>query len=261
MSAGLTIEMLYPEIGNLHGDNANIEYLAQCRPGSQIIRTGLTDVPAFTSRQVDLLYLGPMTEEGQLKVIDRLRPHSSALRTRIESGAVTLFTHNALEVLGSRILNDAMAYDVSALGIFDFVTHVNMTDRYNGKVMGSVSEVGAVDPILGYKSQFSMIEGGDDLPGFLTAERGIGRNRSTSVEGVRVANFFGTSLIGPLLTTNPYFTKALLRLVDPHTEAVLAHEEFAIQAYNLRLEQFRRPSSWFPEERVQPNPERNGAVR
>ena len=38
MSRALTIEMLFPEIANLHGDNANIDYLAQCRPDARVVR-------------------------------------------------------------------------------------------------------------------------------------------------------------------------------------------------------------------------------
>ncbi|MEJ1230013.1 MAG: hypothetical protein WDM88_04265 [Galbitalea sp.] len=64
MSRALTIEMLYPEIANLHGDNANITYLAQCRPDARVIRTGLTDSPAFATGPVDLVYLGALTEQG-----------------------------------------------------------------------------------------------------------------------------------------------------------------------------------------------------
>jgi lipid II isoglutaminyl synthase (glutamine-hydrolysing) len=107
----LTIEMLFPEIGNLHGDNFNITYLAQCRPDARVIRTSLTDSPAFVSGDVDLVYLGPLTEQGQLKAIDRLAPHKARIEALIDAGTTFLFTHNALEVLGTRIRNDDMGYD------------------------------------------------------------------------------------------------------------------------------------------------------
>ena len=47
MTGVLTIEVLFPEIANLHGDAANIDYHAQCRPDARVIRTGLGDRPAF----------------------------------------------------------------------------------------------------------------------------------------------------------------------------------------------------------------------
>ena len=250
MSA-LTIEVLFPEIANLHGDNANIDYLVQCRPDARVVRTGLTDTPAFVTGPVDLVYLGPMTENGQLKAIDHLRPYREHIEALIESGTTFLFTHNALEVLGTRISNDEMKYDVAGVGVFELESTVAMFGRYNGKVMGTVPGVGAEYPVLGYKSQFSMVSGADSLPGFLTADRGIGRNTTTAVEGVRRNNFIGTSLIGPLLVVNPHFTRSLLAQLDPDTEPVLAHESLAITAYEARLREFRENSRWHAFERVQ----------
>jgi lipid II isoglutaminyl synthase (glutamine-hydrolysing) len=244
----LTIEMLFPEIANLHGDNANVTYLSQCRPDARVIRTALTDKPAFVSKPVDLVYLGPLTEHGQLKAIERLRPHKKRIEALIESGTHFLFTHNALEVLGTRIRNDDMGYDEAGVGVFDIEATLKMFGRYNGKVMGSIA--GLEDPILGYKSQFSMVTGGTDLPGFLTASRGIGRNASTSVEGVRVNNFIGTSLIGPLLVVNPNFTRHLLEQLDPNTEPELAHEDIALTAYRARLSDFQDAKRWHGFERV-----------
>lgn len=250
MSRALTIEMLFPEIGNLHGDTANIDYLAQCRPDARVIRTGLTETPAFVGGPVDLVYLGPLTETGQLKAIERLRPHRERIADLIDGGTTMLFTHNAMEVLGARIRNDEMGYDVPGVGLFELESTLRMFGRYNGKVMGTVAESGAEHPLLGYKSQFSMVEAPADLPGFLTADRGIGRSTTTPVEGVRRGGFLGTSLIGPLLVVNPHFTRGLLARLDPDSEPVLAHEQLALRAYDARLADFRDDRRWHPFERV-----------
>ncbi len=247
----LTIEMLFPEVANLHGDNANITYLAQCRPDAEVVRTGLNERPAFLDRDVDLLYLGPLTESGQLKAIDRLRPHRAALEERIASGAATLFTHNALEVLGTRIRNPDMGYDAEGLGLIELESTLAMMGRYSGKVMGPVPELPADRPVVGYKSQFSMVRVAPGVEGFLTAERGIGRNTTTAVEGVRVGGLVGTSLIGPLLVMNPHYTRALLARLDPDTEPRIAHEEYAVAAYEARLREFRDDRRWHAGERVQ----------
>lgn len=251
LSRTLSIEMLYPEIANLHGDNGNIDYLAQCRPDARVLRTSLTDTPAFVTEPVDLVYLGPMTENGQLKAIERLRPHKVRIEALIESGTTFLFTHNALEVLGTRIRNAEMNYDKPGVGIFELESTVAMFGRYNGKVMGTVLGLSADHPVVGYKSQFSMVTADVALPGFLVADHGIGRNTSTAVEGVRRNNFIGTSLIGPLLVVNPHFTRSLLAQLDPHTEPVLAHEALAIAAYDARLTEFREPSRWHAFEKLQ----------
>lgn len=250
MSRALTIEALFPEIANLHGDNFNIEYLSQCRPDARIVRTGLTDAPAFATGPVDLVYLGPLTEQGQLKAIERLAPHRDRLADLIEAGTSFLFTHNALEVLGTRIRNEEMGYDIPGVGLFELEATLRMFGRYNGKVLGTLPEVGAEHPIVGYKSQFSMVEADASVPGFLSADRGIGRNQTTAVEGVRLGNFIGTSLLGPILITNPYLTKTLLAQLDPDSEPTLAHEGFAIAAYEARLTDFRDDRRWHAYEKV-----------
>jgi CobQ-like glutamine amidotransferase family enzyme len=250
VSGTLTIEMLYPEIANLHGDNANVEYLAQCLPDARIIRTALTDTPAFVSGQVDLVYLGALTEHGQLKTVERLRPHRERIEALIEAGTFFLFTHNAFEVLGSRIRNTDMDYDVPGVGIFELESTLAMFGRYNGKVQGTVAGPGAEHPVLGYKSQFSMITAAESIPGFLVADRGIGRNTTTAIEGVRRNNFLGTSLLGPLLIINPHFTRSLLAQLDPDSEPTLAHESLALAAYDARLRDFGDNRRWHPFERV-----------
>jgi hypothetical protein len=116
--------------------------------------------------------------------------------------------------------------------------------------MGTVPEAGAEHPVVGYKSQFSMVSAPASLPGFLVADRGIGRDTTTAVEGVRRGNLIGTSLIGPLLVDNPYLAKGLLARLDPDTEPVLAHEALALAAYEQRLADFRDPRRWHPFERV-----------
>jgi hypothetical protein len=250
VTRALTIEVLYPEVANLHGDLANIDYLAQCRPDASVVRTGLTDTPRFASGSVDLIYLGAMTESGQLKVLERLRPLRRRIEDLIEAGTSFLFTHNALEVLGTRIRNAEMNYDVAGVGIFELESELRMFGRYNGKVLGVSPEVDREHPIVGYKSQFSTVTVAESLPGFLTAERGIGRNSGTAVEGIRRNGFLGTSLIGPLLVANPHLTRSLLARLDADSEPTLAHERFAVAAYDARLRDFRNPRHWHPYERV-----------
>jgi len=242
------IEMLFPEIANLHGDNSNIDYLNQSLEDVRIYRTGLNDTPRFLSERVDLVYLGPMTERGQIKAIDRLTPHGIRIAELIKSGTHFLFTHNAMEVLGNRISNAEMNYEVAGLGIFDFSTTVNMFGRFTGKVMGTIDAI--PQPIVGYKSQFSMLSSAPNVPGFLAADRGIGRNRTTAIEGVRVNNFIGTSLIGPVLVMNPHFTESLLRSIDPTRQPTLAQRELAIAAYDARVRDFNDSARWSRTELV-----------
>ena len=70
------------------------------------------------------------------------------------------------------------------------------------------------------------------------------------IGAVRRRGFIDTSLIGPLLITNPHFTRSLLTQFDPDSEPVLAHEQLALAAYEARLDDFRERKRWHPVERV-----------
>ena len=69
----MKIEVLYPEICNLYGDLANIRYLKLCLPQAQIIKTSLQSRPAFLDEDVDLVYMGTTTENGQVLALEQLR--------------------------------------------------------------------------------------------------------------------------------------------------------------------------------------------
>ena len=70
----MKIEVLFPEICNLFGDLYNINYLEKCLPEVQRVHTPLTGQPLFLTEEPALVYLGPMSERSQEKVLEKLRP-------------------------------------------------------------------------------------------------------------------------------------------------------------------------------------------
>ena len=56
-------------------------------------------------------------------------------------------------------------------------------------------------------------------------------------EGIRLHNFFGTYLVGPILVMNPPFTKYLLRLIGAG-DVPLAFEKENMEAYAQRKKDF-----------------------
>ena len=99
----MKIEILFPEFCNLFGDTYNMIYLEKTLPQAEFIRTPIGGTVRFTEEKIDLVYMGPMTERMQARVIERLRPLKEKIRAAIESGTVFLFTGNALEVFGDYI--------------------------------------------------------------------------------------------------------------------------------------------------------------
>lgn len=232
------IEALYGEYSNLYGDQGNLLYVQEKlrRAGVEydLIRTHLFDRPAFADRAVDFLYIGPCTERQQEQELEHLRPYAQALRQRMESGAVTLVTGNALELLGESIRCED-GREIRGLGFYKTTAQRFSHLRYNELCMGYCGE----NILVGFKNQLSHSYGETGSP-FLLMHTGTGLNPETKNEGFRHGNFIATYLLGPLLPLNPQFALSLMQVIAPEAEfAPLPYEE---EAYRRRVEELSRPT-------------------
>lgn len=228
----MIVEILYPEYANLYGDPGNIRYLRRCLPEAEFVETFIHDEPAFASRDVDLVYMGPMTESAQEKIIACLRPYTGRVQEMIEQNTVFLMTGNAMEVLGEAIVNEDGSR-IEGLGLLPLIAKRDMMHRYDAAFYGRFEDFA----VVGFKSQFTMAYSSKEDCSFMRAEKGMGLNDRTTGEGMRLHNFFGTYLLGPLLIMNPPFTRYLLRLMGAEPET-LPFEEEAMEAYRRRLADF-----------------------
>lgn len=203
----MKIEILFPEFCNLYGDISNIKYLKKCLSNQKVkyIETSFDMEPSFVTQDINFIYLGPMTENRQEKVIKKLMPYKKRIEELIEKNTVFLFTGNALEILGKYIENED-GIKIEALGIFDVYAKRNMMHRHNSLFIGEYNNI----KIVGFKSQFTMMYGNNTDNYFLKVEKGIGINKESKLEGINKNNFFGTYLTGPILILNPLFTKKIL---------------------------------------------------
>lgn len=229
----MKIEILFPEFCNLYGDMFNMKYLKKCLPEAEFIETALEEEPTFVKENVNLIYLGPMTEKTQEKVISKLLPYKERIIDLIEKNTVFLFTGNAIEVLGKYIENEDET-SIEGLGIFDVYAKRDMFHRHNSFLIGKYEDI----EVIGFKSQFTMLYGDNSNMAFLEVEKGIGINKESKLEGIKKNNFIGTYLIGPLLILNPLFTKKILEMLGVDGEVALKEETMA--AYEERIKEFRR---------------------
>lgn len=228
----MKIEILYPEMAYLFGDNANVLYLEKTLPDAEFVSTSKGDAPRFLSEKIDLVYLGALTERNQEKAIKLLSPYKDAIKKAIDEGTVFLFTGNALEIMGDYIIDDD-GTKIPCLGIFEYYAKRDYYHRHNSACLAEFEDM----KIMGFKTQFTMCYPKTDTSGLFKVIRGIGMNEKTMAEGIRVNNFFGTYLVGPLLILNPEFTKYLLKLIGVENPS-LAFEKEAVDAYNKRYEDF-----------------------
>lgn len=231
----MIIEILYPEIASLYGDQGNLDILRQSLPEATFIKTTFAATPAFVSQKVDLILMGPSSEEDQLRIIDTLRPYKNILENCIRQGTHFLLTGNAMDAFCMYLLDNAGKRH-EGLGILDFYAKQDLGHRYNGFVLGTFMDF----EIVGHKSQFSMVYGDNSQNKFFEVKRGIGINAESVLEGIHYRNFYATSMLGPILILNPLFTKHLFQELGI-ADNVLPFEEDLMVAYNQRVKEFSDP--------------------
>jgi len=234
MEENLKIEILFPEFCNLYGDISNMQYLKKCLPKASFIETSFNDEPIFVKEKVDFIYLGPMTENMQEKVIKKLMPYKEKIEDLINNNIIFLITGNAIEIFGSYIENEDGS-KIEALGLFDIYAKRDMLHRHNSIFIGKYENI----DIVGFKSQFTFSYGQNKENYFATVEKGIGLNKESNLEGIEKNNFIATYLIGPILILNPDFTKELIKKMGIE-EPNIAFEEDVFKAYNQRLEELKK---------------------
>lgn len=220
----MKIEVLYSEVANLYGDLFNIKYLEKTLPDATIYYSSLNDIPHFVDEDIDLIYMGPMMERYQEKVIEKLKPYTDRIKQLIEEDKLFLITGNALEIFGSKI------DDIEALGIFETFAKRDFTHHHNSCFIGEYENI----KIVGFKSQFSYSY--NNRNPFIKVINGFGFNDDNTIEGIKYRNFFATYLIGPILIYNPYFTKYLLGLLGKDIE--LPYADDVVKAYEIRKTEY-----------------------
>lgn len=204
---------LYHDIMNLYGDYGNISVLSGhlADQGLEVTTEQLSIGDEIDFSRYDMIYIGPGTEKRQETVRKDLMARSAEIVSAVLDGRTVLATGNAMELFGDGISGR------KCLGLVPMNTV--MTDRrYTGDVIVTSPLTG---PVAGYinRSTVTDQDAGDGLFTYLFRAKGLPRESS---EGYRYMDLFGTHLIGPVLTKNPLFLEALVKLI---TEKAGKHYE------------------------------------
>ena len=116
------------------------------------------------------------------------------------------------------------------LNLFDVYFERDKAVRNNSLFIGEFKDL----KIVGNKSSFTYMYGNNKYPFINTLYGSVGMNKNSKVEGIHYKNFFATTVLGPLLILNPYFTEYLIRLKDPKYK--LLYQDDMIKSYESRLE-------------------------
>ena len=107
-------------------------------------------------------------------------------------------------------------------------------NRYNSLFLGEFEGI----KIVGFKDQFSHEYGNNENNYFAKVIRGTGINRESKLEGIKINNFIGTTILGPLLVLNPIFTKYFIHNILNQPDVEIPFEKAAIEAYEARLKEY-----------------------
>ncbi len=226
-------EILFPELGNLNGDLMNVQYLAQCSREITIVNTQFGESPACIDEKIALVYMGTATESGLKMMADSLRPYRRALQDRIEAGQRVLLTGNAQDIFGSHIEISSDSR-IDGLAILPFYAKYDMRNRHNSLYLGRYGQI----EIVGFKNVFGHTYPHDGAcPPLFQTLHGVGRSGGKEGEGYLFHNLMACALTGPLLVLNPPYTQQLL--CDIGAEPKLAFEETAMEAYRMRVQEFK----------------------
>jgi len=236
----MVVEFVFSEIAELYGDYGNELYIRKSVPEATFVNTTLVDTPYFAGHTPDLIVMGSPSEKNQERAIAALLPYKDRLRELVDSGTVTLFTGTAGEILFDNIENwDGR--QIPALGILPFTAARSRYDRFNGLNVGTLKTDKGDTQIVGFRSQFTFWHGDNTNCPFIDVTRGIGLNRESALEGIRINNLFVTQILGPILVMNPDFTEYLFRLCG--SDAKPAFYDTAKSAHDKRLAEFSDPNT------------------
>lgn len=228
----MKIEILFPEISCLYGDRGNMTYLRNCLPKATFIETNIHSIPKFVSEDVNLIYMGSMSEKGQEKIIKELLPYKKRIKELIDNGTIFLLVGNSFEIFLNYIEDDNK--QIKGLGLLDFYAKRFIPKRFNSLFLGNFENI----EIVGYSSRFSHTYGDNSNNYLFKVNKGLGLNEDSSYEGIRVNNLFATYMLGPILVDNPLFTEYLLKLMNMNP--TLAFKKDIMKAYEVRLEEYKK---------------------
>lgn len=226
----IKIAHLYYDLMNLYGEQGNILALSTAfkRQGLKASVDLLTKDDKMDLAKYDVIYIGCGSEANQEIVRKDILKHKKALENAIKKTTV-IATGNAWELFGKSI------DDKETLGIFDYVSTLSDKRIINEQI----NKVDFLDmPIVGFQNRGSINNNtGNDL---FEVIKGSGNTKDVKVEGIKVNNFYGTYMIGPLLIRNPHLTdyivKNILESKDIAYKEILDTPDY--DAYNEFIKNF-----------------------
>ena len=204
----INILCLYYDLMNLYGDTGNIKvlkyHLDELNIKYNIDYLSIDDKIDFS--KYDLFLIGDGTEKNRFICLDNILKYKKDTKKAIDNNKFFLVTGNAIGMFGKKL------YDKNALGIFEFEV-LESKDRVSKEV---VLENDICSDIYGFMNHSDEV---------INNKNDLFKN-----EGVHYKNFYGTYVVGPILSRNPEFLEHFLK------ELILSKDKkYKFKELNLSL--------------------------
>lgn len=224
----ITIGHLFYDLLNLYGENGNVLALekALISQGIEVeIRYLSLDNEPWILNDLDVLYIGAGTEHNQFIALNFLVKYRDEINQLLLNNKLFIATGNSIELFGKSIKCNNNSID--ALGVFEY-----NTERTNKRIVAecvfNYDEID--DKIIGFENHQGKISGITEP--LFTVEKGFSSDLSSTFEGFRKNNFYGTYLLGPILARNPKLLEKLCK------ELILSKDNnFKLKDFDFKLEQ------------------------
>lgn len=208
----ITIGYLYYDLLNLYGDSGNIKtlkyHLEEQGIDVDVKNISVGDKKDFSD--IDLIYIGSGTNDNTIVALEDLKKDKKELEKYIKDKKFILATGNSVELFGNYILLSKKK--IKTLGVLDYVCMKEKRIVKDVNISTNLIE----DKIIGFENHDGKVITVDD-------------------DIIKIDNFYGTYIIGPLLVRNPkfcsYFIKELITSKDKDFKFKDENYDLDIKAY------------------------------
>ena len=200
---------LFPKRLSLYGEYGNVAVLAKTlRDLGNQVEVLSYEGGDLSFAAVDMVYVGAGTEEAIVEANAILAPFKERVANAVADGVPFLATGNAMALFGKELTLDGNK--TAALGAFAYATEMSSKKRYLGDVLAK--DVNG-DVYVGFINTGCVFTGTDKPAMELLLEKTLGNDKVTSAEGYHDGSFYGTQLIGPVLTKNPHLLSTFVKIL------------------------------------------------
>ena len=159
--------------------------------------------------------------------LEDIKKYKKELKKYIDNNGYVIATGNSYLLFGEKI------NDIDCLGIFDY--YAKWTNRTAHEcLMGMLNQ----KDIIGFQNRDYVVN--INRNHLFKVKDGICDNLKSENEGYHENNFYGTSVIGPLLIRNPHLTNMIVKDILEKNNLVFHDDEFKLlnDAYNEYIKNF-----------------------